>query len=154
MRLRENLKLCLDVVGVPNVFLCFPAPASVFALPVLFCEHSLLDYPVNLSVFLVLIVAILFLLFSAPLLWISYFGNKSIWLWVVKPITNPGLLNRSLVTFRKSSEISDFQIKKYLMNLEGMETHSHILAWRILWTEEPGRIQSMGAQTVRHGWAT
>ena len=53
MRLRENLKLCLDVVGVPNVFLCFPAPASVFALPFLFCEHSLLDYPVNLSMFLV-----------------------------------------------------------------------------------------------------
>ena len=52
------------------------------------------------------------------------------------------------MTFRKSSEISDFQVKKYLMSLEGMATHSHILAWRILWTEEPGRIQSMGAQTV------
>ena len=27
---------------------------------------------------------------------------------------------------------------------EGKETHSSILAWRILWTEEPGGIQSMG----------
>ena len=27
---------------------------------------------------------------------------------------------------------------------EGTETHSSILAWRILWTEEPGGIQSMG----------
>ena len=27
---------------------------------------------------------------------------------------------------------------------KGMETHSNILAWRIPWTEEPGRLQSMG----------
>ena len=37
---------------------------------------------------------------------------------------------------------------------EGMATHSSILAWRIPWTEEPGRIQSMGLQRVRHDWAT
>ena len=29
---------------------------------------------------------------------------------------------------------------------KGMATHSSILAWRITWTEEPGRIQSMGSQ--------
>ena len=28
---------------------------------------------------------------------------------------------------------------------EGMETHSSILAWRVPWTEEPGRLQSMGS---------
>ena len=34
---------------------------------------------------------------------------------------------------------------------EEMATHSSILAWKILWTEEPGREpQSMGSQTVRH----
>ena len=33
---------------------------------------------------------------------------------------------------------------------EGMETHSSILAWRIPWTEEPGGLQSMGSQRVRH----
>ena len=27
---------------------------------------------------------------------------------------------------------------------EGMATHSRVLAWRIPWTEEPGRLQSMG----------
>ena len=37
---------------------------------------------------------------------------------------------------------------------EGMATHSGILAWRIPWTEEPGRLQSMGLQSVRHDWAT
>ena len=30
-----------------------------------------------------------------------------------------------------------------------MATHSSILAWRIPWTEEPGRLQSMGLQRVR-----
>ena len=37
---------------------------------------------------------------------------------------------------------------------KGMATHSSILAWRIPWTEEPGRLQSMGSQRVRHDWAT
>ena len=35
-----------------------------------------------------------------------------------------------------------------------MTAHSSILAWRISWTEEPGRLQSMGAwQTAVHGVA-
>ena len=36
---------------------------------------------------------------------------------------------------------------------EGTATHSSILAWRIPWTEEPGRLQSMGSQRVRHEWS-
>ena len=32
----------------------------------------------------------------------------------------------------------------------GMATHSSILAWRTLWTEEPCELQSMGLQRVRH----
>ena len=35
-----------------------------------------------------------------------------------------------------------------------MATYSSILAWRIPWTEEPGRLQSMGWQRVGHDWAT
>ena len=35
-----------------------------------------------------------------------------------------------------------------------MTTHSSILAWRILWTEEPGGLQSMGSQRVGHNLAT
>ena len=31
-----------------------------------------------------------------------------------------------------------------------MATHSSILAWRIPWTEEPGELQSIGSQRVRH----
>ena len=33
---------------------------------------------------------------------------------------------------------------------KGMATHPSILAWRIPWTEEPGRLQSMGSQRVGH----
>jgi len=35
-----------------------------------------------------------------------------------------------------------------------MTTHSSILAWRILWTEEPGRLQFMGSQRVEHNLVT
>ena len=36
---------------------------------------------------------------------------------------------------------------------EGMSTHVSILAWRILWTEEPGGLQSMGSRRVTHDWS-
>ena len=35
-----------------------------------------------------------------------------------------------------------------------MGTHSSILSWRILWTEEPGGLQSMKSQRVSHNLAT
>ena len=35
-----------------------------------------------------------------------------------------------------------------------MATHSSTLAWKIPWTEEPGRLQPKGLQRVRHNWAT
>ena len=36
----------------------------------------------------------------------------------------------------------------------GMAIHFSILAWRIPWTEEPGRLQSMGSQRAGHDGAT
>ena len=33
---------------------------------------------------------------------------------------------------------------------KGVATHSSILAWRIPWTEEPGKLQSMGLKRVGH----
>ena len=33
---------------------------------------------------------------------------------------------------------------------KGTATHSSILTWRIPWTEEPGKLQSMGSNRVRH----
>ena len=37
---------------------------------------------------------------------------------------------------------------------EAMANHSNTLAWEILWTEEPGRLQSMGLQRVGHNLET
>ena len=37
---------------------------------------------------------------------------------------------------------------------EAMAPHSSTLAWKIPWTEEPGRLQSMGSLKVGHNWAT
>ena len=37
---------------------------------------------------------------------------------------------------------------------KAMAPHSSTLAWKILWTEEPGRLQSMGSQRVGHNWVT
>ena len=39
-------------------------------------------------------------------------------------------------------------------DLDGMATHSSILAWRIPWTEEPGGLHSTGLQGVGHDWET
>ena len=35
-----------------------------------------------------------------------------------------------------------------------MATHSSTLAWKLPWTEEPGRLQSLGSQRIRHDWVT
>ena len=46
-------------------------------------------------------------------------------------------------------------IMEYYPTLEKeMATHSGILAWKIPWTEEPGRLQSVGLQRVRHDSVT
>ena len=37
---------------------------------------------------------------------------------------------------------------------EGMVSLSSVLAWRTLWTEEPGGLQSLGSQKVGQDWAT
>ena len=43
----------------------------------------------------------------------------------------------------------------YLPKLEkAMAPHSSTLAWKIAWTEEPGRLQSTGSLRVGHDWAT
>ena len=42
----------------------------------------------------------------------------------------------------------------YILREKEMATHSSILAWRVPWTKEPGGLQSMGSQRVRHNWVT
>ena len=40
-----------------------------------------------------------------------------------------------------------------LLREKKMAVHSSTIAWKISWTEEPGRLQSMGSQRVGHDWA-
>ena len=46
------------------------------------------------------------------------------------------------------------QILAELMKCSAMAPHSSTLAWKIPWTEEPCRLQSMGSLRVGHSWAT
>ena len=67
-----------------------------------------------------------------------------------------GLFLCSLLIARASLAIQETQI--WFLGQEDtlvkeMAIHSSILAWRIPWTEEPGRPQSMGSQRVNHDWA-
>ena len=48
---------------------------------------------------------------------------------------------------------SAFRYIPYVYMEKEMATHSSTLAWKIPWTEEPCRLQSMGSQRVGHGWA-
>ena len=49
------------------------------------------------------------------------------------------------------TRLSDFTFTFHFHVLEKeMATHSSTLAWRIPWMKEPGKLQSMGSQRVRH----
>ena len=52
------------------------------------------------------------------------------------------------------SAINNFGEKQCLSSEKAMATHSSTLAWKIPWTEGPGRLQSMGSLGVRHDWTT
>ena len=63
--------------------------------------------------------------------------------------------NSSLVaqTVTKLSAVQETRVRSLDLDdplEEGVATHSSILTWRIPWTEEPGGLQSMGSQRVRH----
>ena len=72
------------------------------------------------------------------------------------PLTS-GLLEYSLVaqTVKNLSAMQETQ-GQYLGREDPLEkvmaTHSGILGWRIPWTEEPGRLQSIRSQRIGHNW--
>ena len=55
---------------------------------------------------------------------------------------------------KSQTRLSDFTFTFHFHALEKeMPTHSSVLAWRIPWTEKPGRLQSMGSHRVGHNWS-
>ena len=65
-------------------------------------------------------------------------------------------LNIQKTKIMTSGPITSWQIDEETMEImtDFMATHSSTLAWKIPWTEEPGKLWSMGLQRVRHDWAT
>ena len=59
-------------------------------------------------------------------------------------VKNLPAMQKSLVQFLDQEDLLE----------EDMATHSSILAWEILWKEEPGGLLSMGSQRVGHRWAS
>ena len=54
----------------------------------------------------------------------------------------------------QSSQGYGFSSGHVWMSEKTVATHSSTLAWKIPWTEKPGRLQSMGSLRVEHDWAT
>ena len=52
------------------------------------------------------------------------------------------------------SSLQTFNISYTLHSEKAMAPHSRTLVWKIPWTEEPGRLQSMGLLRIGHDWAT
>ena len=64
---------------------------------------------------------------------------------------NPGVGSLSLLPTMQETWVQSLGQEDLLE--KGMETHSSILAWRIPWTEEADRLQSVGLQRVGYSWA-
>ena len=77
-------------------------------------------------------------------------------------------IRKTMITFQLWSEVNKHSMPRkkvvqkpwggqgisILPGLKAMAPHSSTLAWKIPWTEEPGRLQSMGSLRVGHNWAT
>ena len=80
------------------------------------------------------------------------------WLWgklslalVGRAMLNKSLIQIQFVLLRVGHDLSDFSFPFHFHALEKeVATHSSILAWKIPWMEESGRLQSMGSLKVRH----
>ena len=69
-----------------------------------------------------------------------------------KHIILPGEFCQKLKLESDLASPSNYKSTGYIGDKE-MATHSNILAWRILWTEEPGGLLSMGSHGVGHDWS-
>ena len=69
---------------------------------------------------------------------------------VYKPGLPQWLSGKESPSMQETQELQDQSLGREDSLEEGTATHSSILAWRVPWTEEPGRPQSIVSQRVRH----
>ena len=95
----------------------------------------------------------------------TYFGHKACRVLVPQPEMKPGPMKWKhwVLTTVVAQLVKNLPVMQetWVRSLgredpleEEMATHSSTLAWRVPWTEEPGRLQSMGSQRVTHDCAT
>ena len=71
------------------------------------------------------------------------------------PESDSGVSFHQLLTPDSKQKIITIEVCIYKsLSEKAMATHSDTLAWKIPWTEEPGRLQSMGLLRVGHDWVT
>ena len=73
-----------------------------------------------------------------------FFKMESAW-----PV--PFLLQSNSLNSQSTDNLNKASTSLKIME-NAMTTHSSTLAWKTPWTEEPGRLQSVGSQRVRHNW--
>ena len=76
-------------------------------------------------------------------------SSLNIWKFSVHILLKPGLEN-----FEHYTDSMLLECNCAVVSENAMAPHSSTLAWKIPWTEEPGRLQSMGSLQVGHDWAT
>ena len=75
--------------------------------------------------------------------------EKRWWTWQIRPEVKPTYL-----FYQTASKTTVLQLETIYLDWLIMAPHSSTLAWKIPWTEEPGRLQYMGSRRVGHDWAT
>ena len=94
-------------------------------------------------------------------LWAAVYGVAQSWTWL-KQLSSSSSSTQSRASLVAQMVKNLLAIQEtWVWSLGGedplekeMATRSSILAWRILWTEEPGGLQSMGSQRVWYDWVT
>ena len=84
----------------------------------------------------------------------SIICEMMIWILPFIPQGFPGgLMVKNLPAMQETPETWVWSLHREDTLQEEMATHSSIFAWRIPWAEEPGGLQFIGLQRVRHDWA-
>ena len=86
---------------------------------------------------------------ASPTQWTWVWVNSGSWWWTGRPGVLRFMRSQSRTRLGNWTELN-----VYIPLEKGITTHSSILAWRIPWTEKPGRLQFMGLHRVGHDWVT